>query len=280
MRRLPIAAIVLLPALALAPALAAQQQSGGQSGAAPPPQQDQSTPNAPAAQKSAQQTPPAKKKPSEAEQNPFPEAQSEAAAHPTQQQDSVPSAPAPQNQPNAPQPATQNGKPAAADQNPFPETESESAQHSREHADDQKTGQNDGANDSQNPATPSGKSPQDYSSSHLKLLDLPGGNDAANPDAEGANGHNPALATKDTQVGTFYLKTGDYKGAYDRFAEAAKADPGNADAVFGLAESARHLNHRDEAVRNYRLYLSALPDGPRAKDSRKALKDLGVNPDS
>jgi tetratricopeptide (TPR) repeat protein len=281
MRRLPIAAMVLLPALALASAFAAQQQSGGQSGAAPPPQQDQSTPNAPAAQKSAQQSPPAKKKPSEAEQNPFPEAQSEAAAHPTQQQqDSVPSAPAPQNQPNAPQPATQNGKPAAADQNPFPETESESAQRSREHADDQKTGKNDGANDSQNPATQSGKAPQDYSSSHLKLLDLPGGDDAANPDAEGANGHNPALATKDTQVGTFYLKTGDYKGAYDRFAEATKADPGNADAVFGLAESARRLNHRDEAIRNYRLYLSALPDGPRAKDSRKALKDLGVNPGS
>jgi tetratricopeptide (TPR) repeat protein len=269
MRRLPIAAIVL----ALALPLAAQQQSNGQSSsAAPPPQQDQSAPNAPAPQKPAQP----KKKPSEAEQNPFPEAQSEAAAHQgQQQQDDTPSSPAPQNPPAAPQPAAQNGKPSTADQNPFPESQSENAQRSRDQTDGQKPGQNDG----QNPAPDSGKSADDYSSSHLKLLDVPGG-DAANPDTEGANGHNAALATKDTQVGTFYLRTGDYKGAYNRFAEATKADPGNAEAVFGLAESARRLNLRDEAVRNYRLYLSALPDGPRARDSRKALKDLGVNPNS
>jgi Tfp pilus assembly protein PilF len=78
----------------------------------------------------------------------------------------------------------------------------------------------------------------------------------------------------------FYLKTGDFKGAYDRFSEASRIDPSNADAVFGLAESARHLNLRDEAIRNYRLYLSALPDGPRAKAARKGLRDLGASPDS
>ncbi|HTW50132.1 MAG TPA: tetratricopeptide repeat protein [Acidobacteriaceae bacterium] len=266
---MPIAATVLLLALALALPLAAQQQSDS----APPAQQDQSTPNAPAPQKSAQ----TKKKPSETQQNPFPEAQSEAAAHQAQQpQDSPPSAPAPQNVPAAPQP--QNGKPSTADRNPFPEAQSENAQRSQEKSDDRKSTQNGGQTSAADPG--SGKSPDDYSSSHLRLLDLPGDNDAANPDAGGANGHNPALATKDTQVGMFYLKTGDYKGAYDRFAEATKADPGNADAVFGLAESARRLNYRDEAVRNYRLYLSALPDGPRAKDSRKALKELGVNPNS
>jgi tetratricopeptide (TPR) repeat protein len=268
-----IAAMVLGPALALTLPLAAQQQSNGQSSAAPPAQQDQSAPNAPTPQKSA----PTKKKPSEAEQNPFPEAQSEAAAHQTQQQqDATPSAPAPQDVPTAPQPAAQSGKPA--DQNPFPENQSENAQRSHDQTGDEKPGQSDGQS---SPAgSGSGKSAEDYSSSHLNLLDLPGANDAANPDAEGANGHSPALATKDTQVGTFYLKTGDYKGAYDRFAEATKADPGNSDAVFGLAESARRLNLRDEAVRNYRLYLSALPDGPRAKESRKALKELGVNPNS
>lgn len=260
MRRRFIAAVVLPSALLLALPLAAQQQS------APPPQQDQSAPSAPAPQKPAQ----AKKKPSEAEQNPFPEAQSEAAAHPTQQ-DSTPSAPAPQNPPDAPQ--AQNGKPSTANQNPFPESQSEKAQQ-------QSDGQKSGQDNQDSPAAPnSGKSPDDYSSSHVKLFDLPG-DDAANPDVAGANGHNSALATKDTQVGMFYLKTGDYKGAYDRFVEATKADPGNADAVFGLAECARRLNHRDEAVRNYQLYLSAVPDGPRAKDSRKALKELGANPNS
>jgi hypothetical protein len=245
-----VAVLVFPSALALAPLLAAQQQSSS------PQQQDQSTPNAPAPQKSSQQTPPAKKKQSESEKNPFPEAQSEAAAHQDQQQDSAPSAPAPQN----PQPATPSGKPATSDQNPFPEAQSEGAQRTQQQSDGQKPA-----------AAPDSGKPDDYSSSHLKLLDLPGANDA--PDAAGANGHNPALAAKDTQVGTFYLRTGDYKGAYDRFAEATRVDP-------GLAESARRLNQRDEAVRNYKLYLSALPDGPRAKDSRKALKELGVNPNS
>jgi hypothetical protein len=267
-------------AFTLALPLAAQQQS--QSSA--PPQQNQTTqqnqaaPDAPAPQKPTQTS---KKKTSEAEQNPFPEAQSEAAAHQAQQQDSTPPAPAPKDLPAAPQPAAQNGqngKPSSADQNPFPEAQSEKAQQSHDQDADQRAGQSD----DQSPKAPadSGNSPDNSSSSHLKLFDLPAGDDAANPDAAGGNGHNPTLATKDTQVGMFYLKTGDFKGAYNRFAEATKADPGNADAVFGLAESARRLNLRDEAVRNYRLYLSALPDGPRAKDSRKALKDLGANPNS
>jgi tetratricopeptide (TPR) repeat protein len=278
MSRISIAAIVLLSVLALP--LGAQQQSGAQSTSAPPPQQDQATPNAPAPQKPTQTNAQTKKKPSAAEQNPFPEAQSEAASHPAQPQNSEPDAPAPQNPPDAPKPSAQTAKPSAADANPFPEAQSEKAQHAQDPAPDPAPGQKPAPNGGQNSAPGSGQPPQDYSSSHLKLLDLPGGNDAANPDTQGVNGRNSALAAKDAQVGMFYLKTGDFKGAYNRFAEAAKTDPGNADAVFGLAESARRLSLRDEAVRNYRLYLSALPDGPRAKDARKALKDLGVAPQS
>lgn len=237
--------IAICAGLAL-PVVAQQQENS-----APPPQQ-----NPPASSTSTGQKPatPQKKK-SESEQNPFPEAQSEAAAHQTQQ-------PADGSTPAAPTP--QAGDKAAGekqgDGNPFPETQSEKA----------------AKQDSQ--ATP-GAAPEDKpddnsSSSQIspKLLDIPGDKDANNAAVE-----SPQLALKDTQVGTFYLKTGDYKGAYDRFVEAARVDPGNADAVFGLAESARHLNHRDEAIRNYRLYLTALPDGPRAKESRKALKELGVN---
>lgn len=266
MRRRSIAAIALVPALGLAWPLAAQQQSTPASH-----QQDQAPPGAPVPQRPVQ----TKKKPSESEQNPFPEAQSEKAAHEAQQQDSTSSKPDTPSAPDAAQPSTKVGK--TTDRNPFPETQSEDAQHARDQSDGQGTAPRDGQKPADSPD--SGKNPQDYSSSHLKLLDLPGG-DNADPNAAGANGHNPALATKDTQVGMFYLKTGDYQGAYNRFAEATKADPGNADAVFGLAETARRLNHRDEAVRNYQLYLSALPDGPRAKDSRKALKELRVTPHS
>lgn len=229
-----------------------------------PPAQQQ---NPPARQNSsaAQKNPPAsstsgnqksaqpQKKPSTSEQNPFPEAQSEAAAHQAQQpaDDNTPAAPAPQGAPG-----TSSGK--SSDSNPFPATQSEKA----------------AKQDGQPPAAPQDKPDPNSSSSQtgLKFLDVPGDASANNAPVQ-----SPQLAVKDTQVGTFYLKTGDYKGAYDRFVEAARVDPGNADAVFGLAEAARRLNHRDEAIRNYRLYLTALPDGPRAKEARKALKEMGVS---
>jgi Flp pilus assembly protein TadD len=74
------------------------------------------------------------------------------------------------------------------------------------------------------------------------------------------------------------MESGNWKGAYDRFLEANRSDPGNAEAVFGLAESARHLHLDDEARRNYHLYLSALPNGPHAKEIHKALKQMGAEP--
>jgi hypothetical protein len=72
------------------------------------------------------------------------------------------------------------------------------------------------------------------------------------------------------------MESGNWKGAYDRFLEAHQSDPGNAEAVFGLAESAHHLRMDDVALPNYRLYLSALPNGPHAKEIHKALKQMGA----
>jgi outer membrane protein assembly factor BamD (BamD/ComL family) len=92
--------------------------------------------------------------------------------------------------------------------------------------------------------------------------------------------YDPKLAKKDAQIGDFYLESGDYKGAYERFVEAARSDPGNPEAVWGLAESAHHLQMNDVAIKNYRLYLAALPNGPHAKEIRKALKDMGLEPGS
>ena len=47
--------------------------------------------------------------------------------------------------------------------------------------------------------------------------------------------------------------------------------------MFFLAEAARRMNHRDEAVQNYQLYLAAMPDGPKAKEAHKALRDLSAS---
>ncbi|MCL6431408.1 MAG: hypothetical protein K6V36_11220, partial [Anaerolineae bacterium] len=43
--------------------------------------------------------------------------------------------------------------------------------------------------------------------------------------------------------------------------EAPQPARTKAEAVFYLAAAARRLNHKNEAIQNYQLYLSALPDG-------------------
>lgn len=244
------AVLLTLPILAQQDATPPAQQN--------PPSQSTSTQNS---QKKDQP------KKSAAQENPFPEAQSQAAAHESQQPDSnsEPNAPQPQN-PSSPQVP---GKSRTTDQNPFPEAQSEKAAHP-----DQTE------NSSQPPA-----GDQSYSSSRVKGLDMPTTDDAATTTtAPAANlsslPYNPKLARKDAEIGDYYLESGNFKGAYVRFLEANHSDPGNAEAVFGLAESARHLDRRDEALRNYRLYLAALPNGPHAKEIRKALKEMGVDPAS
>lgn len=230
----------------------AQQQDNSQS----PPQSPPAQPAKPA--------PPKKDQPkkSTADENPFPQAQSEAAAHQAQQQ-------APGSSPDAPQPqATPPTAPQnkSSDQNSFPEAQSEKAAHEAQQP----------ANSAPAPNPPDDA---DFSSSHVKGLEMPTTNEQppANLPASPLP-WNPKLARKDAEIGDYYMESGNWQGAYPRFLEANRSDPGNAEAVFGLAESARHLHKPDEALRNYRLYLSALPNGPHAKEVRKALKEMGAAP--
>jgi tetratricopeptide (TPR) repeat protein len=249
--------LIIGSVLLLALSGAAQQQDNS----APPPAQN--PPDAPAPQKkdspAKDQAPKDQPKKSTADQNPFPEAQSEAAAH---QQNS---------DPNAPQPQTTSQPGSAAkpdDQNPFPQQQSEKAAHQGQPADKLAAPGDSG----------------DYSSSQVKGLDMPTTDVPNTGEAPPANlppstlPYNPKLARKDAEIGDYYMESGNWRGAYERFLEANRSDPGNPEAVFGLAESARRLSHIDEALRNYHLYLSALPNGPHAKEVRKALKELGAAP--
>jgi tetratricopeptide (TPR) repeat protein len=208
---------VFMPAAALLLALplAAQQQSSA------PPQSSTTQ------QTDTKQT---KKKKKESKENP-------------------PAAPNPQTAPAAPVP--QRGT-STADQNPFPEAQSEKAAREARQ---------------QNPTN------QDSSSSAVPGLRLP-----TKSSKQPAPVLNTSLGRQDTKVGDFYLQSGDWKGAYSRFLEATQVDPGDAEAVYGLAEAARHLGNRKIAIQNFQLYLTALPNGPRAKDARKALRDMSAQP--
>ena len=165
--------------------------------------------------------------------------------------------PTEKNPPAAQQPA------AAANANPFPEAESRAAEKA--------------ANASEDAASAGSSSDETAGSSsrtRMEGLDLLGTSHGPARDDSGRFIQNPELAKKDVKVGKFYLDSGNYAGAYSRFKEATEVGPGNAEAVYGLAEASRKVDHLDEAESNYKLYLMADPKGKRAKDARKALKEL------
>jgi tetratricopeptide (TPR) repeat protein len=189
--------------------------------------------------------------------------------------------PAPSNSPTSSAPPTK--KPSTAEENPFPEDISRKAAEGG----DPSAPNAPSAPSPSSPGSPGEKPPassdkpaapgDDASSSRSKFQGL---GDVADGDrtSDGAGGYvlNPKLAADDVKIGGFYLDRRDYKGAYVRYKEATLVNPENADAVFGLAEAARGLDHKDEAVQNYRIYLDAFPDAKKAKEARKALASLGA----
>jgi tetratricopeptide (TPR) repeat protein len=182
-------------------------------------------------------------------------------------------APASQQQPAQQTPPPPEKKHSAAEDNPFPEDISKKAA----------TGSDaptpsDKPPTSANPAAkPDDAANSSSSRSSFKGMDVTGGDhDSAVSDGAGGFVQDPKLAVKDVKVGDFYMGKQNYKGAYSRYKEATEVDAGNAEAVFGLAEAARGLNKKDEAINNYTIYLDAFPDGEKSKAARKALATLGA----
>jgi tetratricopeptide (TPR) repeat protein len=161
----------------------------------------------------------------------------------------------------------QNARPSPDETNPFPEAQSKAAEATA----------NGGAAANASAAKPA---QPDYSSSKvdMKRFEEPEGSESRISDGAGGYIHNPELAAHDDKIGKFYLQSGDFKGAYDRYKEATRVAPEDEEAVFGLAESARGLHLTQEAVTNYTLYLNVFPEGKRSKDARKALTALAAAP--
>jgi tetratricopeptide (TPR) repeat protein len=205
-------------------------------------QSSQPVPDAPAPQPGAQKKTPPKTdsdKPAPKDDNAFPEDVSKAAAaKAAAQSDDSQTKPAPH---------------STAGDNPFPEAESKAAA---------KAAGNDTTE------APPRDIPPGVSSSRSSSLD-----DVVS--VPGKVEEDPARAKKDAEVGGFYFKSGNYPGALARFQDATTYDPTNVDAIFGLAESQRMLKKKEDAARNYQLYLDIVPNGPKSKQALKALKELG-----
>lgn len=178
--------------------------------------------------------------------------------------------------PDAPQAPAKKPAPSTADDNPFPEAVSEEAAKAAK-----ATATDTSAPDAPTPSNPAPAEKQAQGSSSLdntdKLgLDDPNRKQLKLESPDGATDvYDPKRATEDVRVGKFYLQTGYYKGAYDRFKDATAFDHENVEAVFYLAEAARKLNMAKEAEQNYQLYLAVVHDGPNVKAARKALDELG-----
>jgi tetratricopeptide (TPR) repeat protein len=84
----------------------------------------------------------------------------------------------------------------------------------------------------------------------------------------------PLRANKDIEVGIFYLKKGNYDAAIDRFAEAARLQPGLAEPYLKLGETYEKKKDLPNAVTAYRKYLDVYRTSPDAKKIRKHIDDL------
>jgi tetratricopeptide (TPR) repeat protein len=244
---LAVAGVLVLPVLA--------QQSGT------PDSGSQSSPSA----QSKEQKPAHK---SAAEENPFPGDVSKRAAQ-EQQPNQPADAPA---APDADQQPQQKPGEAAKD-NPFPEDVSKSAAAAAAAKDnDASSGSSSSSSsssaggDTDPNVDPNADLPRDTGRRKLKK--------PSEKDIQSGSLAGQGMAADDLRVGRFYLGNKNYKGAYGRFSEAARMDPTNVDAIYGLAAAAAGLHRTDEALTNYKLYLQIAPDGNDAKSARKAIQAL------
>jgi tetratricopeptide (TPR) repeat protein len=219
---------------------------------------DSSSPSTPPTDAPAPKQPPAK------DDNPFPEAVSRDAAKAASDGAGTTKAPAANDNPfpeavsrdaaKAASDGSGNTKTPAANDNPFPEAVSRDAAKA--------------AGNDQNPA-PKSDLPPGVSSSQSTDL-----GDTDTPAEARRTLPSPGRAKKDTEVGGFYMDSGNYQGALERYQDAMANDPTNVDAIFGMAEAQQMLKKNADAARNYQLYLDIVPNGPKAKQAMKALKTL------
>jgi tetratricopeptide (TPR) repeat protein len=91
--------------------------------------------------------------------------------------------------------------------------------------------------------------------------------------------YDPHKASKDVEVGNWYLRQKNYRAALERFNDALLNKPNDAEATFGLAVTEEKLDLLSQASQNYRAYLKMLDSGPHAKECQEAIKRIGPHLD-
>jgi cytochrome c-type biogenesis protein CcmH/NrfG len=84
----------------------------------------------------------------------------------------------------------------------------------------------------------------------------------------------PLRANKSLEVGSFYMKRGNYDAAIDRFTDATQFEPGLARSYSLLGEAYEHKGDVDNALVAYRKYLQLLHNGPDREKVQKHIEKL------
>lgn len=82
---------------------------------------------------------------------------------------------------------------------------------------------------------------------------------------------NPLQAEKELRIGNFYFKKGSYKAAANRFREAAKWNPGYAEAYMRLGDAEEKLKDKKAARQAYAKFVELAPEDKRAEAIKKKL---------
>ncbi len=98
--------------------------------------------------------------------------------------------------------------------------------------------------------------------------------DDALSDVDEMHAWDPHKAAKDVEVGDYYFKRKNYRGALERYKDALIYKPNDAVANFHLAECDEQVGNVADAAQHYEEYLKILPNGPFAVDAKKALDRL------
>ncbi len=85
---------------------------------------------------------------------------------------------------------------------------------------------------------------------------------------------NPHNAQKDVEVGDFYFKRNNYKGALARYEDALHWQDNDAEAMWKAAITAEKMGDKESAASYYSAYLKTLPHGEHADDAQRSLAKL------
>jgi tetratricopeptide (TPR) repeat protein len=97
----------------------------------------------------------------------------------------------------------------------------------------------------------------------------------ASPKAEApAPVWDPLHASKNIEVGTFYMKKGNYDAAIDRFLDAARLQPGLAKPYLLLGEVYEKKGEIDRSIGAYRKYLQLYRTAPDRATIQKRIEKL------